>query len=183
MTAESTRHRASVPIAGATGAFPAHVTLSLLATVALLCGCDPTLTPDQISAIERVEAAKAAYSREFQPQMDSFQRCLDESLDSLKRCMDERLVERCADRCKRIFKPGSEKQLDLERCADRCMDDERERRLDHERCTKEGEDQSSCGKKFAAAPKPSSAEYDLAVRNCVERCVPNDYCIGKRRHK
>lgn len=162
MTAESTRHRASVPIAGATNAFPSHVTLSLLATAALLCACDRTLTPDQISAIERVEAAKAAYSREFQPQIDSFQRCLDESRDSLKRCMDERLVERCADRC---------------------MDDERERRLDHARCMKEGEDQSSCSKKFAAAPKPSSAEYDLAVRNCVERGVPSDYCIGKRRHK
>src|SRR5437660_1344377 len=52
---------------GAARPFPAHVALSLLAPVALLCGCDSKLTPDQIAAIEKVEAAKAAHSREFQP--------------------------------------------------------------------------------------------------------------------
>jgi len=35
--------------------------------------------------------------------------------------MDESLVERCAHHCKQIFKPGSEKQVELERCADRCL--------------------------------------------------------------
>ena len=155
----------------------------MLATVALLCGCDSRLTPDQIAAIERVEAAKAAYSREFQSQMDSFKRCLDEKQDSLKRCMDEGLVERCADRCKRIFKPGSEKQLDLERCADRCLDDVGERRLVSELCMKKGESQSSCGKQFAAASKPSNADYDLALTICIERGVPSDYCTGKRKYK
>lgn len=183
MSTEATRNEACVPVAGATRAFSAHVALSLLAMVVLLCGCDSRLTPDQIAAIEKVEAAKAAYSREFQPQMDSLKRCMDASQDSLKRCMDESLVERCAARCKPIFKPGSEKQVELQRCADRCLDDVGERRLVSELCMKKGEDPSSCGKQFAAASKPSSADYDLALRLCIERDVPSDYCTGKRKYK
>ena len=162
MSTEATRNEACVPIARAARAFPAHVALSLLTTVALLCGCDSKLTPDQIVAIEKVEAAKAAYSRELQPQMDSLERCMDASQDSLKRCMDEGLVERCADRC---------------------LDDVGERRLVSELCMKKGEDQSSCGKQFAVAPKPSSADYDLALKLCIERGVPSDYCTGKRKYK
>jgi hypothetical protein len=183
MTTEATRNKACVPIAGAARAFSAHVALSLLAMVVLLFGCDSKLTPDQIAAIEKVETAKAAYSREFQPQMDSLKRCMGASQDSLKRCMDESLVERCADRCKQIFKPRSEKQVELERCADRCLDDVEERRLVSELCMKKGEDQSSCGKQFAAASKPSSADYDLALKLCIESGVPSDYCTGKRKYK
>ena len=48
---------------------------------------------------------------------------------------------------------------------------------------KKGEDQSSCGKQFAAASKPSSADYDLALRICIEKDVPSDYCTGKRKYK
>lgn len=182
MTTEATRKEACVPIVGAARAFPAHVALSLLATAALLCGCDSKLTPDQIAAIQKVEAAKAAYSSEFQPQMESLKHCMDASQDSLNRCMDESLVERCADRCKQIFKPGSEKQVELERCADRCLNDVGERRLVSELCIKKGDDQISCGKQFAAASKPSSADYDIALGLCINRGVPSDYCTGKRKY-
>lgn len=168
------------PIEAATGAIRAS--FPLLVVAVLLGGCDPRLTPDQILAIERVEVAKAAYSRAFQPMLDSFNRCTDDSLAALKRCSEERMADRCVDRCKRTVKPGRERR-DIERCVDRCMDDKSAWRLDAEICTKQGEDQSSCGKKFAAMPKPSSTEYDLAVRNCVEKGVASDYCTGKRKYK
>lgn len=183
MSAEATRNEACVPVAGATRALSAHVALLLFAMVILLFGCDSKLTPDQIAAIEKVETAKAAYLREFQPQLDSLKRCMDASQDSLKRCMDESLVERCSARCKPKFKPGSEKQVELERCVDRCLDDVGERRLISELCTKKSEDPSSCGKQLAAASKPSSADYDLALRICIEKAVPSDYCTGKRKYK
>jgi hypothetical protein len=118
-----TRNNVCIPKAEPAKAFPTHVAFSLLVAVTLLCGCDPNLTSDQIAAIERVEAAKAAYSRAFQPQMDFLQRCMDASNESFKRCMDEGLVKRCVDRCKGASNPGSDKQVELERCADRCLDD------------------------------------------------------------
>lgn len=183
MSAGATRNKACISGAGADRALSAHVALSLLAMVVLLYGCDSKLTPDQVAAIEKVEGAKAAYLRDFQPQMDSLKRCTDASLDSLKRCMDESLVARCAARCKPKFKPDSEKQVEIERCADRCLDDVGERRLVSELCTKKSEDPSSCGKQFATASKPSSADYDLALRICIEKDVPSDYCTGKRKYK
>jgi hypothetical protein len=179
VTTESTGNESHVPTADTAKRLPAHVALVL---VALLFGCDQKLTPDQIAAIERVEAAKAA-SRAFQPEMDSLQRCMDARQDSFKRCMDESLVQRCVERCKGISKPGSEKRPELERCADRCLDDVGERRLVSELCTKKAEDPSSCGKQFAAAAKPSSADYDLALRICIEKGVPSDYCTGKRKSR
>lgn len=172
-----------IPIAESARALPVHVGFSLLATVTLLCGCDSSLTSEQIAAIERVEAAKAAYSRAFQPQMDSLQRCMDASNESFKRCMDEGLVKRCVDRCKGVSKAGSDKRVEIERCADRCLDDVGERRLVAESCVSQGEDKNSCGKQFAAAPKPSSADYDLALRLCIEKGVPSDFCTGKRKYK
>jgi len=108
---------------------------------------------------------------------------MDASNESFKRCMDEGLVKRCVDRCKGGSKPGSNKQAELERCADRCLDDVGERRLVAESCVKQGEDKNSCGKQLAAAPKPSSAEYDVALRRCIEKGVRNDFCTGKRKYK
>lgn len=183
ITAAWTRNNACCPIAGPAKALPAHIALALLVAVAFLSGCDSKLTSDQIVAIEKVEAAKAAYSREFQPQMDALKRCMDASTDSHKRCMDEGVVERCANRCKGAFKSGGEKQAEIERCADRCLDDVGERRLVAESCIKKGEDKDSCGKQLAAAPKPSSADYDLALRLCIEKGVPSDFCTGKRKYK
>ena len=97
--------------------------LRLLIVVAALSGCDSKPTSEQIAAIERVEVAKAAYSREFQPLLDSMDRCMKEK------------------------------------------------------------DPGFCGNQMAAAPKPSSAQYDLAVRMCLEKGVPYDYCTGKRSYK
>lgn len=169
-----------IPIAESAKAFPVRVGLSLLVAVTLLGGCDSSLTSEQIAAIERVEAAKAAYSRAFQPLMDSFQRCLDASNESVKRCMDEGLVKRCVDRCKGVSKTGSDKRVEIERCADRCLDDVGERRLVAESCVSQGE---ACGKQLAAAPKPSSADYDLTLKHCIEKGVPSDLCTGKRKYK
>lgn len=179
----STCRNVGISIAQSAKAFPAHVGLSLLVVVTLLCGCDSSLTSDQIAAIGRVEAAKAAYSRAFQPQMDSLQRCMDTSNESFKRCMDEGLVKRCADRCKGGSKAGSDKRVELERCADRCLDDVGERRLVAESCVQGHEDKGSCGKQLAAAPKPSSADYDLALKLCIDKGVPSDLCTGKRKYK
>lgn len=157
--------------------------LSLLATAVLLCGCDSQLTPDQIAAIEKVEAAKAASLREIQPLEDSFDRCMDERMASLNRCVDAGLVERCAARCK-SFKPGSKKQVELERCVDRCLDDEEERRLLFDICERKGDDQSSCMSQFyKAVTKLPTADYDRALRICIEKGVPSDYCTGKRKYK
>ena len=183
ITSARTRNNVCIPAAEPTKAFPACVAFSLLVAVTLLCGCDSNLTSEQIAAIERVEAAKAAYSRAFQPQMDSLQRCMDASNESFKRCMDEGVVKRCVDRCKGVSTPGSDKRVELERCADRCLDDVGERRLVAESCMKKGEDKDSCGKQLAAAPKPSSADYDLALRLCIEKGVPSDLCTGKRKYK
>jgi hypothetical protein len=97
--------------------------LKLLIVVAMLGGCDSKPTPEQIAVIERVEVAKAAYSRELQPLLDSMARCME------------------------VKDPGF------------------------------------CGSQFAATPKPSSAQYDLALRICLEKGVPNEYCTGKRRYK
>ena len=91
--------------------------------VAILSGCDSKPTPEQIAAIERVEVAKAAHLREFQPLFDSMDRCMKEK------------------------------------------------------------DPGFCGSQFAAAPKPSSAQYDLALRMCLEKGVPYEYCSGKRTYK
>lgn len=157
-------------------------TPAALLLVALLGGCDAKLTPDQIAAIKRVEAAEAAYSRAFQPQLDSLERCMDASNESFKRCMDEGLLKRCVDRCRGVSKPGSDRQL-VERCANQCLDDVGERQLVAESCSKKGEDKTSCGTDFAVAPKPSSADYDLALRICIEKGVPSDYCTGKRKYK
>jgi len=96
--------------------------------------------------------------------------------------MDEGLVKRCVDRCKEVSKPGSDRKVEIERCADRCLDDVGERRLVAESCVK-GENENSCGKQLAATPKPSSAEYDLALRLCIEKGVPSDFCTGKRKSK
>ena len=160
-----------------------RVGLPLLAAATLLCGCDASLTSEQVAAIERVEAAKTAYSRAFQPQLDALQRCMDASNESFKRCMDEGVVKRCADRCKGALKVGSDNRAEVERCADRCLDDVGERRLVAESCSNQGADTGSCGKQLAAAPKPSSADYDLALRLCIEKGVPSDLCTGKRRYK
>ena len=130
-----------------------------------------------------METAKAAYSRAFQPQMDSLQRCMDASNESLKHCMDEGLVKRCVHRCKGVSKPGSDKKVEIERCADRCLDDVGDRRLVAESCVKQGENKSSCGKQLATTPKPSSADYDLALRLCIEKGAPSDFCTGKRKYK
>jgi hypothetical protein len=108
---------------------------------------------------------------------------MDTSNESFKHCMDEGLVKRCVDRCKGVSKPGSDKPAEIERCADRCLDDVGERRLVAESCVKQGEDKNSCGKQLAAAPKPSSAEYDLTLRLCIEKGVPSDFCTGKRKYK
>jgi hypothetical protein len=160
-----------------------HVGFPLLAAVTLLCGCDSSLTSEQVVAIDRVEAAKAAYSRAFQPQMDSLQRCMDTNNESFKRCMDEGVIKRCVDRCKGIPKAGSDKKVELESCADRCLDDVGERRIVAESCLSQGGDKSQCGKQLAAAPKPSSADYDLALKLCIEKGVPSDLCTGKRKYK
>lgn len=160
-----------------TGAF------SLLVAVASLCGCDSSLTSEQMAAIDRVEAAKATYSRELQPHMDSLKRCMEASTDSFRRCMDEGLVKRCVDRCSGITKSGRDKQVEVGRCADRCIDDVGERRLVAESCLKEGGDGNLCSKQFAAAPKPLSADYDLALRLCIQKGVPGDFCTGKRKYK
>jgi len=160
-----------------------RVGLSLLTVVTVLCACNTSLTPEQIAAIERVEAAKNAYSRGFQPQLDSSQSCMDTSNESFKRCMDEGLVKRCVDRCKVTSKGGSLNKVVLERCADQCLVDAGERKLVAESCANQIGDKSSCGKQLAAAPKPSSADYDLALRLCIEKGVHNDLCTGKRKYK
>lgn len=158
--------------------------LSLLAMAVLLCGCDSQLTPDQVAAIEEVEAAKAASLRELQPLENSFDRCIDASLAALNRCIDARQVERCAARCKPKFKQGSKKQVELERCVDLCLDDEEERRLLFGICERKGDDQSVCARQFyKAVTKLSTADYDRALRVCIEKGVPSDYCTGKRRYK
>ena len=172
-----------IPIAKSAKAFPVHIGFWLLAAVTLLGGCDSRLSSEQIAAIQRVEAAKAAYSSAFQPQMDSLQRCMDASNESFKRCMDEGLVKRCVDRCKGVSKTGSDKRVEIDRCADRCLDDAGERRLVAESCVKQSQDRNSCGKQFAGMPKPSSADYDLALRICIEKGVPSDFCTGKRNYK
>lgn len=160
-----------------------RVCLPLLATATLLFGCDASLTNEQIAAIEKVEAAKIAYSRAFQPQMDALQRCMDVSNESFKGCMNEGLVKRCTERCKGARKVGGDNQVEVERCADRCLDDVGERRLVAESCANQGADKGSCGKQLAAAPKPSSADYDLALRLCIDKGVPSDLCTGRRKYK
>lgn len=160
-----------------------RIGLPLLAAATLLCACDARLTSEQVAAIERVEAAKTAYSRAFQPQMNALQRCMDASNESFKGCMEEGLVKRCADRCKGALKLGSDNRKEVERCADRCLDDIGERRLVAESCSNQGGDRALCGKQLAAAPKPSSADYDLALKLCIEKGVPNDLCTGKRKYK
>jgi hypothetical protein len=150
----------------------------------LLCGCDASLTSEQVAAIKMVEAAKTAYTRAFQPQMDTLQRCVDTSTESFKGCMEEGLVKRCADRCKANFKVSSDNnRAEIERCADRCLDDVGERRLVAESCSNQGGDKGSCGKQLAATPKPSSSDYDLALKLCIEKGVPSDLCTGKRKYK
>jgi hypothetical protein len=136
-----------------------------------------------MAAIDRVEAAKAAYSLALQPQTVSLKRCMEASTDSFRRCVEEGLVKRCVDRCSGITKSGRDKQVEVGRCADRCLDDVGERRLVAESCLKKGEDNNPCSKQFAAAPKPSGADYDLALRLCIEKGVPSDFCTGKRKYK
>jgi hypothetical protein len=54
----------------------------------------------------------------------------------------------------------------------RCMDDRTN-----------DQDPAFCGKEMAATPKPSSALYDLALKVCLEKGVPKEYCTGERKFK
>ena len=58
-----------------------------------------------------------------------------------------------------------------------------ERKLVAESCANQIGDKNSCGKQLAADPKPSSADYDLALRLCIEKGVHSDLCTGKRKYK